>query len=118
MAALVSSASRWAQRRPSSPPRIGDSPSASRQSRGRLLEAVRDLPASSLSEGFRAEAEAVLAQDANEFHTAAELYRSLEVPYEEARCLIGADELERAREILEACGLSRGPLGAALAILV
>ncbi|MGH2818927.1 MAG: adenylate/guanylate cyclase domain-containing protein [Actinomycetota bacterium] len=45
---------------------------------------------------------------------AAELYASLELPYEEARCRIGAGQLEGAQEIVDRYGLANGPLGALL----
>jgi tetratricopeptide (TPR) repeat protein len=60
------------------------------------------------------EADAVLRKDRAQFAEAAERYRALELPYQEARCRIEAGELDRAVEIVHALGLERGPLGARL----
>jgi adenylate cyclase len=57
------------------------------------------------------EADAIVANDLNLFTRAAELYRSLELPYQEARCRLEAGDLERAGELIRRFGLAEGPLG-------
>ena len=51
------------------------------------------------------EARAVLTSEADGFARATDLYRSLELPYEEARSRIGAGQLEHARKIVDHYGL-------------
>jgi hypothetical protein len=53
--------------------------------------------------------------DPEHLREAADLYESIGLTYEAARCLIDAGELDRARELVERFGLGEGPLGAALA---
>ncbi len=79
-----------------------------------LLELAANVPSFPPADALRAEAEAVLADDTERLREAAGLYRALEMPYDEARCLIGAGELERASELVESFGFGDGPLGDAL----
>jgi adenylate cyclase len=81
----------------------------------KLLDYVADIPSYPFADAHRTEAEAVLAQDPVRALEAAELYRELEMPYEEARCRIDAGETERARELAEEFGFARGPLAPLLA---
>lgn len=60
------------------------------------------------------EAEGYLTQNDELLRKAADMYRSFELPYEEARCRLEAGEPDRAREIIERYGLHDGPLGALL----
>ena len=55
-----------------------------------------------------------LEGDPASFARAAELYGSLELPYEEARCRMEAGDGDRARELVTRFGLEHGPLGARL----
>jgi len=70
-----------------------------------MLERVRPLPSIPLNDAHRAEAEAQLERDAARFHDAAELYRTLEMPYEEARCLAAAGDTDAAAAIYERLGV-------------
>jgi hypothetical protein len=83
----------------------------------RSLNRAHELPASTLGGAYIAEAEAVLAGDAEASREAADRYRALEMPYEEARCRIAAGELDRARELVATFNLAAGPLGVALALV-
>jgi hypothetical protein len=60
------------------------------------------------------EAEAILAGDRGLFAVAADLYATLELPYDEARCLLEAGELDRGAQLIKRFGLEDGPLGARL----
>jgi len=71
----------------------------------RLLDRVRSLPSLPLNEAFRAEAEAVLTGDGTRFREAALLYRSVEMPYDEARCLFDAGDSEAAAAIFDRLGV-------------
>jgi tetratricopeptide (TPR) repeat protein len=75
-----------------------------REETERLIERVRDLPSTPLRDALRAEAEAVLTQDAGRFLEAAALYRDVEMPYEEARCLAAAGDADGAAAIYERLG--------------
>ena len=75
----------------------------------RLLDRVRVMPALPLDDAFRAEADAVLSEDGTRFLEAAALYRELEMPYDEARCLGAAGNDPAAAEIYERLGVP--PLG-------
>ena len=79
-----------------------------------LLERVRPAAEDSAFEVMVAEAEGLLSRDSGRFKRAAEIYASLEMPYAEARCLLEAGELDRARQIIDRYGLGEGPLGARL----
>jgi tetratricopeptide (TPR) repeat protein len=76
-----------------------------------LLARAAELPSFPRADAVRAEAEAVLKGDREGMREAAELYASLEMPYEEARCLIDAGDIEPAREIVERLGVQASPLG-------
>jgi class 3 adenylate cyclase/tetratricopeptide (TPR) repeat protein len=76
----------------------------------RLLDFVEDTPSYSFADAHKAEANAVVEQDPARSREAAELYRDLEMPYEEARCRVDAGELERARELARQFGFEHGPL--------
>ena len=76
-----------------------------REETERLIERVRDLPSTPLRDALRAEAEAVLTQDAGRFLEAAALYRDVEMPYEEARCLAAAGDVEGSTAISERLGV-------------
>jgi len=82
-----------------------------------ILERVR--PNADRDASFDArltEAEALLAgRDVSGLRRAADLYAALELPYQEARCLVDAGDLDRAAELIAGHGLDEGPLGAALA---
>jgi adenylate cyclase len=72
---------------------------------GQLLERVSPLPSMPLNEARRKEAEAVLSDEPGLFQEAAELYREVEMPYEEARCLAAAGEEAAAAAIYERLGV-------------
>jgi adenylate cyclase len=81
-----------------------------------LLERIPPVPPSAMSDARLAEALALVSGgDRERSRHAADLYRDLELPFEEAQCRIDAGELDRAREIAERFGFGAGPLGAALA---
>lgn len=61
-----------------------------------------------------AECEGWLTGDRDRFREAAEGYARLELPYQEARTLVQAEELERAAAIVERLGVENGPVGTAL----
>src|ERR671936_82424 len=81
----------------------------------RRLEQLRDVPSFPLADAQRAEAEGLAHDEPKHLREAANLYESIGLTYEAARCLIEAGELDRARELVERFGLADGPLGAALA---
>jgi hypothetical protein len=60
------------------------------------------------------EAEGVLHGDRERFAKAAEIYRSFELPYQEARCRLEAGDLDRAGQLIRRFGLENGPLGSRL----
>jgi adenylate cyclase len=65
-------------------------------------------------EGFEAhllELDALIHQDSRAFASAARLYERLQLPYQEARCLIEAGDIGRAEAIVKRFGLQDGPLG-------
>jgi tetratricopeptide (TPR) repeat protein len=70
-----------------------------------LLDRVRSLPSLPFNDAVRGEAEAVLAGDAARFRGAAALYREVEMPYEEARCLAAAGDADAAAAIFERLGV-------------
>jgi tetratricopeptide (TPR) repeat protein len=79
-----------------------------------LLDRVRPNVRDPSWEAVVTEADACLQGDPDRFGRAAELYGSLEMPYEEARCLLEAGDLDRARELIAKFGLEHGPLGVRL----
>jgi tetratricopeptide (TPR) repeat protein len=81
---------------------------------GELLDRVRAPGLDTVFRATAAEAEGWLSGDADRFGQAADLYASLELPYQEARAALGAGQLERAESIIKRFGLENGPLGARL----
>ncbi|HJP65820.1 MAG TPA: adenylate/guanylate cyclase domain-containing protein [Actinomycetota bacterium] len=79
-----------------------------------LLDRVRDRGHAPIFHASLAEAEAWLSKDQRRFAEAADLYASLELPYQEARAALEAGELDRAGSIIKRFGLEDGPLGARL----
>jgi tetratricopeptide (TPR) repeat protein len=79
-----------------------------------LLDRIRQSSKHPSFEARLAEAEGVIGGDPASFRRAADLYQSLEVPYQEARCRIEAGQLERAQEIVTRFGLENGPLAVRL----
>jgi len=79
-----------------------------------LLDRVRPYVRDPSWEAVMAEAEGWVEGGAERFARAAELYGSLELHYEEARCRLEAGHLDRARELITRFGLESGPLGARL----
>jgi hypothetical protein len=79
-----------------------------------LLDRFRTGGRDAVFLGPLAEAEAWLSADREGFARAADLYASLELPYQEARSALEAGQAERAGEIIRRFGLEDGPLGARL----
>jgi tetratricopeptide (TPR) repeat protein len=79
-----------------------------------LLDRVRPYVRDPSWEAATAQAEGWVGRGSSRFGHAAELYRSLELPYEEALCRLEAGDLDRAREIIKRFGLENGPLGTRL----
>jgi adenylate cyclase len=75
------------------------------------LAGLRDHPS---QVAVLTEAEAIVQNDPSLFGSAADLYASLGLPYQEARARLGAGDLDVARQIIERFGLEEGPLGARL----
>jgi hypothetical protein len=75
-----------------------------------LLERVAPAHTFPRAAAAIAEGQALLAGDSTRMAAAADRYRELELPYEQARCLIGAGAVERGRELADAIGASGGPL--------
>jgi tetratricopeptide (TPR) repeat protein len=70
-----------------------------------ILTRIADLSATPFDDAHRREAEAVLSGDPAAFLDAAALYREVEMPYEEARCLRSAGDEEAATAIYERLGI-------------
>jgi hypothetical protein len=79
-----------------------------------LIDAPPTQPKDPSQEAPLIEARAILDGDAAGHVRAAEIFASLQLPYQEARCRIQAGQLDRAHEIIERYGLKDGPLGALL----
>jgi adenylate cyclase len=79
-----------------------------------LIDHPPEEPRDPSQEAALTEAHAILDNDPAGHARAADLYESLELPYDEARCRIQAGQLDRAREIIQRYGLRDGPLGALL----
>jgi class 3 adenylate cyclase/tetratricopeptide (TPR) repeat protein len=79
-----------------------------------LLDRAHGSAATPMAEARLAEAEGLARRDGEASHRAADIYRSMQMPYEEARCRLDAQELGRARELIDAYGFGDGPLGCAL----
>jgi tetratricopeptide (TPR) repeat protein len=82
-----------------------------------LLDRLAAIDPHPALEARRNEARAILDADPALFAAAAELYGSLQLPYEEARCRLESGEPDRAAELIDGFGLQHGPLGARLADL-
>jgi adenylate cyclase len=82
-----------------------------------MLDQLGDVPPIPIFQARLAELEAALDRNPEAARRAADLYREVGMPYEEALCRLDAGELERARELMEAFGFEKGPLGARLAEL-
>jgi adenylate cyclase len=81
---------------------------------GELLNRVRTSGHDTVFRAVLAEAEGWLSGDGARFTEAADLYASLELPYQEARAALGAGQLDRAESIIKRFGLENGPLGTRL----
>lgn len=79
-----------------------------------LVDRVRPHVRDPSWEAVVAEAEGIAGADRSALVRAADLYASLELPYQEARCRIEAGQTDRAAEIIQRFGLNEGPLGARL----
>jgi adenylate cyclase len=79
-----------------------------------LFERVRDLPSWPFYDAVRAEADGLVG-DRERSREAASLYQSIEMPYEAARCLLDAGDVEQTRALVERHGFAVGPLGSRLA---
>jgi adenylate cyclase len=80
---------------------------------GELLDRVQPhADAAPLLRANVLEAEAIRDQDAAKFADAADVYASLDMPYEEAQAAMEAGQLDRADAIIKKFGLENGPLGA------
>jgi adenylate cyclase len=84
------------------------------QGAGPLVQRLKDLPPHPSFASRLREADGYLGGGRGAFLEAADLYASLGLPYEEARCRLEAGQLERAAELIERFGLQDGPLGARL----
>lgn len=82
-----------------------------------LFQRVRELARHPSQEAILTEAKALLRDDPEMSQTAADLYASLELPYQEARCQLEAGDLDRAAKIIKRLGLEEGPLGARMRVL-
>jgi adenylate cyclase len=80
-----------------------------------LLERARGLSSCAVWDALRAEADGLLAGDRARLRKAATLFLSCEMPYEAARCLLDAGDVEQTRELVERHGFAVGPLGSRLA---
>jgi len=69
-----------------------------------LLARVREFPSFGRADAVRVEGEGILQGDAERLREAADLYASLQMPYDEARCRIEAGDLARGRELAERFG--------------
>src|SRR5439155_10123426 len=83
-----------------------------------LLARVADLSPSPAWDALRAEADGLIRRDRERLREAAALFLTSDMPYEAVRCLLDADELEQARELIDRHGFAAGPLGSRLAALV
>ena len=69
-----------------------------------LLDGVRAFRGEPFLEAMVTEADAIARHDPQRFHDAAELYRSAQLPYQEARCRREAGEADEAKLIEERFG--------------
>jgi adenylate cyclase len=66
-----------------------------------LLERAREFPSIPVNDACRVEADAVLRNDRARFLDAAQLYREVEMPWEEGRCLAAGGDASAATAIYE-----------------
>jgi tetratricopeptide (TPR) repeat protein len=78
---------------------------------GEILERVRDRATHPSLQAPLTEATALIERDADLFAEAGDLYASIELPYQEARCRLEAGDVEKGRDIIVRLGLHGGPLG-------
>jgi class 3 adenylate cyclase/tetratricopeptide (TPR) repeat protein len=81
-----------------------------------ILERLQDYPSYAFVDARRAEAEGLAHGDPDRSRAAAELFRELRMPYDEARCRIEAGEHARAQDLIERLGVAEGPLARALVL--
>ncbi len=81
------------------------------ESARRLLEHVAPAASHPAFDAHRLEARAVLDADPGAFLKAGDLYASLGLRYEQARCLLDAGEVASAAAIVHDLGAEQGPLG-------
>jgi tetratricopeptide (TPR) repeat protein len=79
-----------------------------------VIERARPASGSPMVAAAVAEAEAWLTGTPKDFTEAARRYADMKMPYQEARCLLEAGNLERARELIAQFRLEKGPLGTRL----
>jgi adenylate cyclase len=79
-----------------------------------VIERARPASGSPMVAAAVAEAEAWLTGTPKDFTEAARRYADMKMPYQEARCLLEAGSLERARELIAQFRLEKGPLGTRL----
>lgn len=82
-----------------------------------IMERLRPASGNPLVAATIAEAEAWLGRDGAAFRRAAEMYATMKMVYEEARCQLEAGDLDRAQDLITRFGLEKGPVGARLAAL-
>ena len=82
-----------------------------------LIERAGPARSNPLVAAAVAEAEAWLTRAPTDFTAAARHYAGMKMPYQEARCLLEAGSLDRARELITLFRLEKGPLGTRLSEL-
>ncbi|HEV8564189.1 MAG TPA: adenylate/guanylate cyclase domain-containing protein [Actinomycetota bacterium] len=75
-----------------------------------ILERVRDRATNPSLQAPLTEAIALIERDVSLFAEAGDLYASIGLPYQEARCRLEAGDVERGRDIIVRLGLHGGPL--------
>lgn len=80
-----------------------------------LFEIARRSAASPAGQSRLLEAEGIAIGNRRQILEAAEIYRSRDLPYREARARVAAGDLERAAEIVARLGVEESPVGKALA---
>jgi hypothetical protein len=78
------------------------------------LDRIRSYPDQPWFAACRTEAAAVIGSDRALFKEAASLYESLELPYQTARCLLDAGEVDRGGDLAARYQLMDGPLASGL----
>lgn len=79
-----------------------------------LIERARRASGNPIVAAAIAEAQAWLTRAPSDFADTARRYAEMKMPYQEARCLLEAGNLGRARELISRFRLEKGPLGARL----